>query len=68
MAIRMAYGSFQARGQIGAAADGLCHSHSNVDSEPICDLRHHSWQRQILNPLSKAKDQTQVLMDTSQVC
>ena len=30
----MAYGSSQARGQIGAAAKDLCHSHSNVESEP----------------------------------
>ena len=36
-----AYGSFQARGQIGAAAAGLHHS---------------SQQRRIVNPLSKARD------------
>ena len=30
----MAYGGSQARDQIGAAADSLCHSHSNVGSEP----------------------------------
>ena len=29
-----AYGSFQAQGQIGAAAASLCHSHSNTRSEP----------------------------------
>ena len=29
-----AYGSFQARGQIGAAAAGIPHSHSNARSEP----------------------------------
>ena len=29
----MAYGSYQARGQIRAAAAGLCHSHSNAISE-----------------------------------
>ena len=34
----MAYVSSQARGQIRAAADCLCHSHSNVVSEP--NLRH----------------------------
>ena len=28
------YGSSQARGQIGAAAPGLCHSHNNTRSEP----------------------------------
>ena len=29
-----AYGDSQARGLIGAAAAGLCHSHSNARSEP----------------------------------
>ena len=28
-----AYGSYQAGGQIGATAAGLCHSHSNVGLE-----------------------------------
>ena len=48
----MAYGSFLARGHIGAAAAGLCHSHGKWD--PI--------QRQILKPLSKARDRTLLLM------
>ena len=30
----MAYGSFQARSQIGAASAGQYHSHSNARSEP----------------------------------
>ena len=34
----------------------------------ICDLHHSSWQQRILNLLSKARDQTCILMDTSQVC
>ena len=34
----------------------------------ICNLCHSSWQCQILNPLSEAKDQTRVLMDTSRIC
>ena len=38
-----AYGSSQARGQIGATA---------------AHLHHSSWQHRILNPLSKARDQT----------
>ena len=33
-AVRAAYGSSQARGQIGAAAASLHHSHSNARSEP----------------------------------
>ena len=34
IAAPVAYGSFWARGQIGAAAAGLCHSCSNTRSEP----------------------------------
>ena len=37
------------------------------DLSPICDLHHSSQQRWILNPINKAKDQTRVLMDTSQI-
>ena len=35
------------------------------DLSRVCDLHHSSWQRQILNPLSGARDQT--LMDISRV-
>ena len=61
-AIPAAHGSFQARGLIGAAAAGLCHSHSNARSEPYlhCSLR----QRWILNPLSEARDGTCILTET----
>ena len=37
------------------------------DLSHIHDLHHNSWQRQIPNPLSEARDQTHVLMDTSWV-
>ena len=30
----------------------------------ICDLPHSSWQLGIFNPLSEARDQTHILMDT----
>ena len=33
----------------------------------ICDLHRSSWQCQILNPLSEARDQTCILTDTSRV-
>ena len=33
----------------------------------ICDLHHSSWQRWILNPPSKAKDQTHNLMVPSHI-
>ena len=37
------------------------------DPSQVCKLRHSSEQRQILNPLSKARDRTCILMDTSQI-
>ena len=46
----VAYGSSQARGLIGAT---------------VASLHHSSWQRQIPNPLSEARDQTRILMDPS---
>ena len=38
------------------------------DPSHICDLHHSSWQCQITDPLSKARDQTRILLDTSGVC
>ena len=35
-----------------------------TDPSCICDLHHSSWQCQILNPLSEARDQAHILMDT----
>jgi len=37
------------------------------DLSRICNLHHSSRQRWILNPLSEARDQTHILMDTIQV-
>ena len=54
MAVSAAYGGSQARGQIRPAAAGLCHSCSNVGSEP--HLQPTPQQRQIHNPLSEARD------------
>ena len=65
---RVAYGSSQARGHIGAAAASLCHSYNNARSKPCQILHHSSWQCQIFNPLSEARDQTCILMGTSRVC
>ena len=38
-----------------------------LDLSRVCDLHYSSWQHQILNPLSGAKDQIFILMDTIQV-
>ena len=37
------------------------------DPSHICDLHHSFWQCWTLNSLSKARDQTHILMDTSRV-
>ena len=37
------------------------------DPSHICNLHHSSWQCQILDPLSKARDLTHILMDTSRI-
>ena len=41
-------------------------AHSNARGHLICDLPHSLQRWRILNPLSEAKDQTHILMETSQ--
>ena len=62
-----AYGGSQARGPIGATAAGLRHSHSNARSEPRLQPIPQLTATPILNPLSKARDSTHILTDTSRV-
>ena len=40
---------------------------ATLDMRCVCDLHPSSCQGLILNPLSKARDQTHVLVDTSRV-
>ena len=65
-AATIAYASSQARGQTGATTAGLCHSHAGSELHlcPTAQLR----ATKIHHPLSKAKDQTRILMDPSPVC
>ena len=63
-----AYGSSQARGQIGAVAAAYTTATATRDPSCVCDLHHSSRQCQILNPLSEARDQTHILMDTGRIC
>ena len=37
------------------------------DPSHVCNLHHGSWQHWILDPLSEARDQTCILMDTGWV-
>ena len=62
-----AYGCSQARGLVRAAAAGLSHSHSNARSKLCLWPTPSSWQHQILNPLSKARDRTYNLTVPSQI-
>ena len=67
-AVPVAHGSSQARGWIGAVAAGLYTTATETqDPSHICNLHHSSWQRWILNSLSKARDQSHVLMGSSRV-
>ena len=61
----VAYGSSQATGWIGATAAG--HSHSNTGCEPSLLSTPQLTPMPDLHPLSKASDQTCILMDTSWV-
>ena len=62
-----AYGGSQAGGQLELQLPACTTATAMWDPSRICDLHHSSWQRRILNPLSKARDRTRVLVDTSQV-
>ena len=63
----VAYGNSQVRGGIGAVAATYTTATATWDPSLIFQLYQSSWQCQILNPLNEARDQTRVLMDTSQV-
>ena len=62
-----ANGSSQAWGRIEATTTSLCHSHRTRDLSHICKLHHSSQQLWIPNSLSKARDCTCILMDTSHI-
>ena len=64
----VAYGSSQARRiklerQLLANPTAIATPYPNC----VCDLHHSSCQCQIHHPLSEARDQTCILMDTSQI-
>ena len=50
------YGGSQIRTQIGTVAVAYATATAMQDPRQICNLQHNSRQRQIPNPLSKAKD------------
>ena len=61
------YGGSQARGLIRAIVAGLHQGNNNTRSEPSLRPTPQLMATQMLNPLSEARDRTQVLMDASRV-
>ena len=55
----------QARGRIGAPAPAYTTATATQNPSHVYDLHHSSRQCRILKPLSKARDRTCILMDTS---
>jgi len=53
--------------QLPACATDTATATATQDLSCLCGLHHSSWQRQILNPLSKARDRTCNLMDPPQI-
>ena len=66
MAAPMAYGNSWARSQMGAVAAGSSITAMAMwDPSGICDLYHSLWLHWIFNPLSEARDQTRILIETT---
>ena len=61
------YGNSQSMDWIRATAPGYVRATVTPDPSHICNLHHSSRQSQILHPPSKARDQTHIFMDISQV-
>ena len=58
--------------RVGVESELQLHTYTTVmailDLSHICNLYGDLQQRHILHPLSKAGNQTRVVMDTSQIC
>ena len=59
------YGSSQARGQVRAATASRLHGHSNSGSKPCLQHTPQLTAMPDLNSVSRARDQTNILMDSS---
>ena len=66
-AVSVTYGSFQARGHIGAAGASYTIATATQDPSRVCNLHHSLCQCLILNPLREAEVRTHILMNSSWV-
>ena len=62
----VAYGSSLSRDQIRAATGAYATAVATLDLSHICHLHHSLHQCRIFNPLNEARNQTHILLDTSQ--
>ena len=53
--------------RLGVGSELQLPAYTATTAMPDLSLYHSSWQRQILNPLSQARDQTSISVDTNQV-
>ena len=65
MVAPMAYGSSQARGRVGDAAEAYTIATAMPDPSHFCELCFSLRQHHILNPLGEARDRTHILMKTT---
>ena len=61
------YGSSQTRIKSELQLPACTTTTATPDLSCVCNLNHSSWQHWIFNPLSKARDQTFIIMDTGRV-
>ena len=54
--------------ELGAVSLAYTTATETQDLSRFCNLHQSSWQHQILNPLSKARDGTRILVDPSRLC
>ena len=59
----MAYGSSQARGELGLQLLAYATATATPDLSHICNICHSLWQRRILIPQDEARDQTRILTE-----
>ena len=64
MATPVAYGSSWAGVKLELHLQAYAIAMAPTDLSCVCELCHSLWQRHIFNPLSEARDQTCILMDT----